>query len=381
MGRISLLKNSAIYIAAVSCAVAIGIWAISGENALANIFNKQEAHGKLPVKLSEKFTRSFPLAVTAVAWSPDGAVLGVATDVGTHLTTFDNSGHQLSEFQAKGNRGGTMNELSFVNEAKRVIFPPESAASDDSSFDVRDVATGNIVKSIRDKIAFHLAASPDQTRVAAAAGSGESINIYDTADWHPISIAKLNPRYGVSSLHFLPDNKSLLVGTGVGRTLVVDTVSGKILNDFASYSNQYGDYAIRAISVNPQGDFFSTATHGADTVTSRLFDSDGNLGDIKKWHKDNDEVRVWHVKDGKQVASFALPDVAVDQMAWDPKNRFIAFVSNDKRLTLWQPKAGNNNYIRIPLQDFAMSLAISPDGESLAVTHGNSVTVYTIKNN
>ena len=60
-----------------------------------------EIHGKLTVHVSEKL--NIPIVGPAyVAWSPDDSVLGVSSNYYMKLNTYDNSGHQLSDFHSDG---------------------------------------------------------------------------------------------------------------------------------------------------------------------------------------------------------------------------------------------------------------------------------------
>lgn len=81
-----------------------------------------ETHGTLPVKLSKTFSLAFEYEPTHVAWSPDGSVLGVAGKSGTKLTTYDRSGHPLSEFQRSSNKSAEGYRFAFLNNSQ-VLFP------------------------------------------------------------------------------------------------------------------------------------------------------------------------------------------------------------------------------------------------------------------
>ena len=84
--------------------------------------------------------------------------------------------------------------------------------------------------------------------------------------------------------------------------------------------------------------------------------------------------------DGTQVSSFAEPHQFY-QIVWDTKDRFLAFLDGDSKLIIWNPRTSNENYIKIPLSGYPMSLALTTDGKLLAVQHDKQVTVYDIKDN
>jgi WD40 repeat protein len=342
----------------------------------------QQTHGKLPVKLSKKFALAFPSGITAVAWSPDGAVL--AAQSGEALVAFDSSGHQLSQFKSNGYMS-SVNSLAFVNGSSQILFPIENVAKIDAALDIRDVATGHIVQTmtrVRDKVyspnaTKHLAVSPNQQRIAIATGVGQPFIVFGAADgkdWHELSVATGNPKLGATSLCFFPDSKLLAVGKDIGHFAVVDSTSGETIKELHAYDAPVEGYhtTIDAIAVSPKGDLILTGL-GGGSISGAALRSPGLSSDFSG-------ASIWRVSDGKQIASFADKDRLIRQAVWDPKNRFVAFVDNNN-LFVWQPEAPDENFIRISYPYYTMSLSISPDGKSLAVGGGHNVIVYNIEDN
>jgi WD40 repeat protein len=334
-------------------------------------------HGKPTVKLSKKFSLDFPYATIAVSWSPDGSTLGVYSNF-TKLSTFDASGHPLNEFEGNGNKGGVENS-AFIAGSSQVLFPVESAAKIDAALDIRDVATGRIVKTIDNKsfIPGSFAVSLDQKRVAIAGGLAKEVIIYDTKDWHQLSTVNefmIEKKQWLAniSLCFFPDGKLLAVGQSDGHFAVVDSTSGKTIKEFHAYDAPGVDDNVAGLAVSPKGDLLLTGLSGVGVT---------NLAtpEALAWNRsDHAVVSIWRISDGKEIAHLPNKNKATRQAVWDPLNRFVAFVDNDS-LVVWQPEIPGENFIRIKYPSLASSLAITHDGKSLAVAAGNNVTVYNIE--
>jgi WD40 repeat protein len=340
-----------------------------------------ETHGTVTVTLSKRFALDLPHYASGVAWSPDGRTLAVTSHYNSILTTYDSAGHPLNSFQSHGNKGGYFNSFGFINGSSQMLFPIESRASLDAAIDIRDVATGQIVKTItraKDKnyapnATDDLAVSTDQKRFAIGNGILQGFLVYGTDDgrqWHELSAVGRH-EFGATSFCFFRDNRLLAVGQGDGHFMVVDSTTGKTLKDFQAYDAPGIHDDVYGIAVSPKGDMILTGIHGV------AIDSDATPAALA-WYRSNHAVaQVWRVSDGKEVAGFPDKDRYVEQAAWDPKGRFVAFIDTDS-LIIWQPQTAGMNYQRIKLSGLSASLAVTPDGDSLAVAGGNIVTVYNI---
>ena len=374
----------------VTVAAAFFVAGAMGVHALAGA---PESHGKLTVKLSEKFTLHFPEGVTGVEWSPDGATLGVSSDYGVRLSTYDSSGRLLSTFKSTGNYlGAYINSFSFINGASQVLFPLEDGKNYKAALDIRDVGTGRILQTItRDHTIIHpyySAVSPDQKRFAIANGSGKNVVTYGSqngADWHELSVVNVPITnagqgkqywYGVVSLCFFPDSKLLAIGQNEGHFAIVDSTTGQTLKDFHAYDAPVEGISLNvdALAVSPKGDLLLTGVNGVGTsgpaISSEL---------TSPWLKAHDGmVTVWRARDGKEVASLANPEGIIRQSVWDPRGRFVAY-TNTYGFVVWQPDPPETSFIRVTLSELSVSLAITRDGKALAVAGGHKVTVYNIQ--
>jgi len=341
-----------------------------------------ESHGKLSVKLDKRFTVALP--AVGVTWSPDSKTLGVSSNSGMTMSTFDRLGHRLTTYTQNGSESYSPHLVGFLNGVSQTLAPLENNPPQDAAVDIRDVATGQKVKTITrtpdndyyPNTTGVVAVSPDQTRLATG-GSGRFFVIYHSTDgknWTGLQARRTEKVYIVTSLCFFPDGKLIAVGMNDGQFSVVDSITGKALKEFKAYDEPGIDDDIGGIAVNPQGTLLLTGLNSIamqPPIVTR---------EALAWEKNRPAVIVWRVSDGEKIAE--LPDKGENlrDAVWDPKDRFVAFADSDG-LVLWQPQVAGKPFVRFPMSELALGLAISPDGESLAVTGENDVTVYTILNN
>ena len=327
-------------------------------------------HGQVSITLREKFTAYIPRGASSVAWSADNKTVAVS---GASLSIFADDGRPLNHFPVSGSKGGT-SSLAFINGSRQLISPVESAAPEGASLDIRDVATGRIAKTLTAGfVPAAYAVSPDQKRLALTDGATRLIT-YDTSTWQTLSTVHLPPKHGCPSLTYFPDSTRLAIGSYLGDLSIIDSTTGHNVSTLFPYGVAPGRLLIDSVAVDPEG--------------LRL--AEGGL-------------RVVRVNDGTAIATFndSSKRARGGELQWDPKGRFLAF-TDATGLVVWQPQARPQSYTRV---DFAgpvarvynaligqtvdfdqstgtvMRLAISPNGNALAVTHGDSFTVLTVNDN
>lgn len=336
------------------------------------------------VKLVKELDLPTRGAATAVCWAPDGSALAAAGWFGADLTVWDKSGSVRSTFQRFGNGPYVFNSLAFVNGASALLLPPPHTQGDITCLVVADVTTGKILKTVpgpdpdshdyaRNR-ADNFAVSADQGIAAAAPGIGGAVAIYETKNWAQTGTFKSN--YGVSSLALFPDGRRLAVGGLTrGHFYIVDTASARIIADVAAYVTKFAYPSIGTIAVSPDGEFVVTGI-GLTTIPGEYY----RAPEARTWEQFvPPAVSVWRVSDGSHVAGFGAVRHPVRQVAWDPKNRFVAFVDSASTLFIWQPMAAEKNIQRISLSGNTLSVAVDPSGDRLAVTYGGGVKVYRIQ--
>jgi WD40 repeat protein len=337
-----------------------------------------------PVKLTQELDLPTRGAATAVTWAPDGSALAAASWYGEDVTVWDGSGSVRNTFKRIGGGPYPENSLAFINGSSALLFPPPQTPDNSTCLDVWDVATGQIVKTISGPApnagnyaqnrARHFAISADQSIAAAAPTVDGTVAIYETKNWTRTGTFKTND--WVSSLALFPDGRRLAVGgLAHGHFHIVDTASAQATADVAAYVTKFANISIGAIAVSPDAEFVVTG-FGLATIPGEYH----GAPEARTWYQlVPPAISVWRVSDGFHVAGFGGVRDPVRQVAWDPKNRFVAFVDSGSTLFIWRPAAAGDNVQRISLSGDTMSVAVDPSGDRLAVTYGGGVRVYRIQ--
>ena len=349
--------------------------------------------GAATLKVREELDLATPGSAVAVTWSADGSALAAASNYGGVLTVWDRAGHLVRQIQRIGGGPTLGGSLAFIHGSSQLVFPPPQTPNASTALAVWDVSTGQIIKTVDGpqpgdesalNVAEHFMMTPDHALLAAATRTAggwknfrDNLIIYETGSWQVIHTAAL--LHGAPSLCVFANGR--FIGTGSvsgGRVSIVETRTGEIVKDFQAYEeSKYGSSLLGAIAGSPAGDLLMVG------VTSTVLYGGEYLGtpEQRAWAEARDSteaVRLFRVKDGAQVSTFSAAKGPIRQAMWDPKGRFVAFVDNHAGLFLWAPWAGSD-YKKVDLPTKTLSLAISPDGNRIAVTTDRGVSVYSVQ--
>ena len=179
----------------------------------------------------------------------------------------------------------------------------------------------------------HIAYSPDGTLFATAGRVG--VWLYDAETYQAVGLLR-GHRYGVSTLAFSPDGKTLATG-----------------NSLYGAAN-----TVRLWDVD-------TKTEKNSLLTGRVhriaFSRDGK---ILATTDDRDEVRLWDVDTGTQKNP--LPTGPVRRMAFSPDGKTIATTGGGALVRLWSVSFGVEMKVFTGYNGDIHSIAFSPDGKTIA---------------
>ncbi len=265
----------------------------------------------------------------AVAFSPDGQSLAVASDLGIWLYNVATS-HALAL-------------LPTVRQISSVAFSPDgttlaSGSADASVSSVEasklwDVATGQYIATFNHR-AESVAFSPDGTTLAS--GSADyAIELWDVATGQHIATLSGHTRE-VNSVAFSPDGITLASGSGDGTVKLWEVATGTNTATLSGHTRE-----VNSVAFSPDG------------ITLASGSGDGT-------------VKLWEVATGTNTATFSGHGHWVNSVAFSPDGITLASGSGDGTVKLWEVATGTNTATFSGHGHWVNSVAFSPDGTTLA---------------
>jgi WD40 repeat protein len=226
-----------------------------------------------------------------------------------------------------------------------------------------------------------IALSPDGEILAVACGGhlppGE-VRLYSLRSFELLATLK-GHRGAVNCLVFTAESKLLVSGGEDKKCVIWDMATRKSTGDLEGHT---GD--VLALSVNPDGRHLASCSHDKTVVLWDLktrqkvatlptqeepirrlaHSSDGKL--LAGGGADG-SIYIWDVPAKKELAHRKAQDLPVTGIVFDPDGSRLASCSYGGGLMLWDTKKWLNHRIAEFGSEFHVSLAIAPNGKSLAV--------------
>jgi WD40 repeat protein len=93
---------------------------------------------------------------------------------------------------------------------------------------------------------------------------------------------------------------------------------------------------------------------------------------------DEAAVRLLRLEDGEALSVHPIIGRTSQDVAWDPGQRYIAFVDSANILRFWSPGRTGGVERRFELRSPVGGIAISPDGTRVAVGNGNVISFFGV---
>ncbi len=296
-----------------------------------------------------------PTHVSRLAFTPDGKA--ILSQAGDGIRAWDvATGKELRHIHAE--LAGGVQALDVSADGKLVAVLPERPRA--RALSLYDLATGKLVRQIRQEAAFQAAAfAPTGTDLLTTDETG-AIKFWDPATGNVLRSLPGRAR-NVTTAVFSGDGKVLATlapgGDGVAR--LWDTASGKLL---------------RALKVDAGCGRIALSADGkrlASLGIRLLFEGGDGGGSITPLT--DRFVRVWDTASGKELRRITLPDrvrEGFEELAFGPEGKTLVTLNREPALHVWDVATGKE-LRRFPLDCYgAHGLACSRDGRLLATTAG-----------
>jgi WD40 repeat protein len=186
-------------------------------------------------------------------------------------------------------------------------------------------------------------------------------------------------RHNATSVAFSPDGRILASGGSDNQIRLFERTTGKVLRTLAGH--QPRTYHAPKDPKSPLEVLVSTT--GPGSVTCLTFAPDGKTLASGGW---DDMVRIWDVPTGQEVRKIVAHQAMVAALVYSPDGKVLASRGGlDGIVRLWDPQTGFQvrqltGFPKVNPWRFnrEAAVAISPDGQTLAVGDAQAVQLYDL---
>ena len=292
----------------------------------------------------------------AIAFSPDGQLLGVGSETGTWL------------YDVMTSRAVALLPIGYA--VMSVAFSPDGSKLASARL-LWDLATGSHTPL---ESFYSVAFSPDGTMLALGTYDSK-IKLWDTAAG--TTTATYEHRGTVYSVAFSPDGTKLVTGNIEGTVMLWDLATG-------THATLEGHKdVVQSVAFSPDGTTFAS---GSDDHTVRLWDAETGThiatleghtswvfsvafspdGKILASGASDGTVRLWDVATRTNSATFEGHTGWVRSVAFSPDGTTLASMATDGRVRLWEVATGSASTVTDEHSGWVRDVAFSPDGTKLA---------------
>ena len=271
--------------------------------------------------------------INEIAYSPDGALLAVASSIGIWLYDVDT----FEEVALLTGHTRSVSSVSFSPDGQTL-----ATGSSDDTVRLWDVATGTLKNMFEHKRSVEsISFSPDGQTLATG-GYYRTAGLWDVATGTLKNTLEHTDR--VPSVSFSPDGQTLATGSADGTVRLWDVDTGTLKNTLEH------THGVNSVSFSPDGQTLATGTWQA--------------------------ARLWDIATGTLKNTLEhRQGYNVNSVSFSPDGQTLATASEDDTARLWDVATGTLKNTLTGHTSSVYSVAFSPDGQTLATASADGTVL------
>jgi hypothetical protein len=239
--------------------------------------------------------------------------------------------------------------------------------------------------------------SPDGKLLASAGGLDGTARVWEVATGKLLHKFNLPDKDTVNGVAFSPDGKMVAACGFKGKLPVWDVVTGKQVDVFAGVEARCLEYSpdgkTLAWGSSPQSVRLRDLATGKEQflagvnmtiVKTIAFSPDSKIIAMAGSHrgdqgKVDNVIRVWDIAQRQEVRQLRGHGQNVYHVVFRSDGKLLASTGQDGTVRLWDVATGKQLFVHSG-KEAALSVTFSRDGNTLAMTAGKTVTLWTVPN-
>ena len=321
--------------------------------------------------------------IRTVAFSPDGETLASgARDATVKLWNVEN-GENITTL---ARNGSGVESVAFSPDGKML-----AAGAEGGIIKLWDIENGQNLATFKGDAprVFSVVFSPDSKTVASG-GSDNTIKLWDVETKQNIATL-IGHEQIIFSVAFSPDGRILASGSQDDTVRLWHVETGQDLHTFKHRERVF------SVAFSPDGKVIAGGTYrgiklwnietgeevrlkGGTTVRSGsiAFSPDGTTfasASVDRFGGTSGAVTLWDIETGKGLATLHGHTERISAVAFSPDGKTLASGLRDGTVKLWNVKTGENIYT---YRGGGYAVAFSPDGKTLAAQSWNNIKLWEV---
>ena len=306
--------------------------------------------------------------VTALDWSPDGAMLASCSRDGTARVWSTTTGEIVTAFAGHEE---AVSAIAFHPDGTRV-----ATGAEDDTVRLWDVSSGRRLEVMLGHVAPIHSLGFRKNGAQLVSGSRDNTLRVWNIDRNPV-FRRLESDEEIASLAFSPDGRLLATAQSSGAVRLWNTRSGRVLDTLEGHGQE-----VTCVAFGPKGQRLVT---GSTDKSVRLWDTDSS-NSLRVWRGHTRrvlavdysgdgrwiasagggrQIRIWDAQTGVAHALLEGHQGAVNGLDFTPDSGFVASASSDGTVRLWDIESQQFEAFEADGDD-QLCVAVSPDASLVA---------------